>query len=119
MSVTLTLEPGGPEDRTAQTPEINLANANFRHLMIALGYEVAEMDWVGRLEPRDLLARVARCQLAIAQGQGDEFTRTTVDHHEAGGPRVVDFGVDVAYVVRRLAALASEAVARGVAIRYA
>jgi len=126
VSVTLTITNHTTEEECC----VNLSNASFRHMMTALGYDAARMDWVGRLDPRDLLARVARCQLAIAEGHAGEFTRSAVDRRievrgEAEGrtPRIrmTDPGADVAYVTQclaRLAMLAGQAIARGASIDY-
>jgi len=71
MSVTLTTTTCRERD-----DYMNLANTNFKHLMTALGYDMAKLDWVGELDPADLLARIAKCLAAIAQGHGAEFTRS-------------------------------------------
>jgi len=125
MSVTLTIG-----NHTTKEYCVNLSNTNFRHMMTALGYDSAQMDWVGRLDPRDLLARVARCQLAIAEGHEGEFTRSAVDRRIEVGTetegrmakiRMTDLGADAAYVtgcLTRLAILASRAIARGATVNY-
>ena len=109
MSVTLT---------TATCDEyMNLANANFQHLMTALGYDMTELDWVGQLDPADLLARIAKCLAAIAGGHGAEFTRSSRQTKNLFDPgRDIQGMIDY---LARLAMLAGRALANNEPVEYA
>ncbi|GIW90182.1 MAG: hypothetical protein KatS3mg109_0674 [Pirellulaceae bacterium] len=96
---------------------VNLSNANFQHLMTALGYDLAELNWVGQLDPTDLLARIAKCLAAIAQGHGDEFTRSAQQTK-----KLFDPGRDIQGIIdnlARLAMLAGRAMANDEPVEYA
>ena len=66
MSVTIT-----PQHHS--TPSINLSNDTWAHLINCLGWEMADVGYVGHLSPISLLDRIWALKRSLEQGRGCEF----------------------------------------------
>ncbi len=96
MSITFYV-PGLSEDFT-----MNVANRNGRLLQENLGYEP---EYVGELDPQEILKRIRRVRRAFEQGQGKEFTRLGRVTRYPKGAMCVDCGASEDYLLDRLAQL--------------